>query len=81
MSARVVVYTRAGCGLCRAAEQAAADVATARGEEVAIVDVDTDPTLVSAHGARVPVVAVDGREVGELVVDAGTIARALDAPR
>ncbi|QBI20325.1 glutaredoxin family protein [Egibacter rhizosphaerae] len=81
MSARVVVYTREGCGLCRAAEEAAATVAAARGESVVTVDVDTDPELVAAHGARVPVVAVDGDEVGEFVVDEATIAKALDTAR
>ena len=75
---RVVVYTREGCRLCRAAEEQVSDLAAARGLAVELVDVDTDPALVRAYGARVPVVAVDGVEVAELVVDAGLVADVLD---
>lgn len=76
---RVVVYTRAGCGLCRSAE-ALVD-REARGAEVARVDVDTDERLVAAYGVRVPVVTVDDAEVAELQVAPGTVRRAVRRAR
>jgi glutaredoxin len=71
----VVVYTRRGCGLCRAAERLVAD--EARGCEVTHVDVDTDEELVDRYGVRVPVVVVDGVEVAELQVAPGEVRRAV----
>ena len=76
---RVVVYTRAGCGLCRHAEQLTAR--EARGAEVAHVDVDTDEALVAAYGVRVPVITVDEQEVAELQVAPGTVRRAVRRAR
>ncbi len=75
----VVVYTRAGCGLCRHAERLVA--AEARRAEVRHVDVDSDPDLVQRYGVRVPVVCVDGREVAELQVEPGQVRRAVRAAR
>lgn len=76
----VVVYTRAGCGLCRRAEALVAR--EARRAEVTHVDVDTDEGLVTRYGVRVPVVTVDGVEVAELEVAAGVVGRAVrDARR
>jgi glutaredoxin len=75
----VVVYTRVGCGLCRRAEALVAR--EARRAEVRHVDVDTDEELVRRYGVRVPVVTVDGVEVAELEVAAGTVRRALRAAR
>lgn len=75
---RVVVYTRAGCGLCRDAERVVGELAAARGVEVALVDVDADEALTREFGARVPVVAIDGVEVAELVVDPGLVGEAVD---
>lgn len=72
---RVVVYTRAGCGLCRTAERLVA--AEARGHEVTHVDVDADPDLQLAYNLRVPVVAVDGHEVLEGLVEPGDVRRVL----
>lgn len=62
----MVVYTRAGCGLCRTAEQL---VDEERGDhEVSLVDVDADEQLQRAYNLRVPVVEVDGRVVAEGLV-------------
>ena len=72
---RVVVYTRAGCGLCREAERLVAEEAA--GHEVEFVDVDADEQLQRAYNLRVPVVAVDGVEVAEGIVSPGTVADAL----
>ena len=71
----VVVYTRAGCGLCREAEQLVAR--EARGHLVRHVDVDADPDLQRAYNVRVPVVEVDGREVAEGRLAPGVVREAL----
>lgn len=73
----VVVYTRAGCGLCRTAERVVA--AEAGGHDVRHVDVDADPDLQRAYNLRVPVVAVDGHEVLEGLVEPGDVRRVLRA--
>jgi glutaredoxin len=71
----VTVYTRAGCGLCRRAEELVA--AEAAGHAVVHVDVDADPDLQRAYNVRVPVVEVDGVEVAEGQVHPGEVRRAL----
>ena len=74
----VVIYTRQACGLCRTAEALVADIAGGRAE-IRHVDIDQDPALVDRYGVRVPVVAVDGVEVGELVIEPDVLADALRA--
>ena len=75
----VVVYTRQGCGLCRTAEELVA--AEARGADVRLVDVDTDPELQRRYHVRVPVVTVDGAIVAEGLVAPGAIRRAVRRAR
>ncbi len=76
----VVVYTRAGCGLCARAEELVRREAGARAS-IAYVDVDGDESLIRRYGVRVPVVEVDGVEVAELQVEAGVVRRAVRAVR
>jgi glutaredoxin len=64
----ITVYTRAGCHLCERAEAEVARLARGRAH-VDLVDIDADPALRERYTVRVPVVAVDGREVAELEVD------------
>lgn len=71
----VTVYTRRGCGLCRRAEELVAR--EARRHDIELVDVDADPELQRRYHVRVPVVAVDGVEVAELVVEPGQVRAAL----
>ncbi|HVM15048.1 MAG TPA: glutaredoxin family protein [Egibacteraceae bacterium] len=78
---RVTVYTRAGCGLCREAEAVVADVAAADAD-VEHIDIDADPALTDRYTVRVPVIAVDGEELFEYVVDpAGLLAAVRAAAR
>lgn len=65
----VTVYTRAGCHLCREAERIVAEVAHGLAE-VRLVDIDAEPSITERYTVRVPVVAVDGRELFEFQVDA-----------
>ncbi len=74
-TSRVVLYVRAGCHLCAEARELVRAVA---GPGVTEVDVDSDPELVRRYGEQVPVVAVDGRQVGFWRIDAGRLQAALD---
>lgn len=71
----VVVYTRVGCHLCAQAEALVRRVA--RGHDIRVVDIDTDPALTDRYTVRVPVVAVDGTEIAEFQIDAATLRQAL----
>jgi len=82
MRGELVVYTRAGCGVCRRAEDTIARelrrVWPSRRPTVRIVDVDV-AGLAERYGVRVPVVTLDGVEIGELALAPGTLRRALRA--
>lgn len=73
---RVTIYTRVTCGLCRQAEAVVAEVAAGRAD-VELVDIDQDPALTDRYTVRVPVVAVDGEELCEYVVDPAALRNAL----
>ncbi len=74
----VTVYTREGCGLCRRAEAVVA-ATVADQADVEYVDIDSDPELVARYTVRVPVVAVDGRELFDYQVDPTALRAALRA--
>jgi glutaredoxin len=71
----VVVFTRVGCGLCRAAEALVSREAA--GATVRHVDVDSSPQLQERYGVRVPVIEIDGVEVAQLQVAPGSVRAAL----
>ena len=73
----ITVYTRQGCGLCREAEAVVAELAEGRAT-VELVDIDRDPKLYERYTVRVPVVALDGEELFDFVVDRELLAGALD---
>ncbi len=52
-----------------------------RDQEVAIdlVDIESDSVLTARYGERVPVLAVDGKEICEFRLDAARISRLIDA--
>ena len=61
---RVIVYTRADCGLCATAEAEVARICADVRVDWTTVDVDSEPELRAEYGDRVPVIEVDGREHG-----------------
>jgi glutaredoxin len=80
----LVLYTRARCGVCRAAERQVQRelrrIAPWRRPDVRLVDVDADPDglgLAVRYGVRVPVVVLDGVELSELELAPGVVRRAL----
>lgn len=74
---RVVLYGRAGCSPCHAAEQRAMREIGARAR-LELVDVDA-AGLAAQYGERVPVLEVDGVEVAELGLERGVARRAVRA--
>lgn len=77
MSARVTLYTRAGCHLCEQAEAVVAQVCAELGEEYDAVDIDADPQLQRRFTDEVPVTFVDGRQHDFWRVDPARLRRAL----
>ena len=75
--ARVVVYSRAGCHLCEAAEQVVAQVVAESGDDWARIDIDADPELQKAFTDQVPVTFVDGRQHDFWRVDPARLRAAL----
>jgi glutaredoxin len=76
---RVTLYGKPGCCLCDQARAAVAGVRAEHPFELEEVDVSTDPGLQREYGERIPVLALDGRELFELHVDAGELARELQS--
>lgn len=60
--ARVVVYSRAGCHLCAAAEEIVAAVVAETGDDWARIDIDAEEELRTRFTDEVPVTFVDGRQ-------------------
>lgn len=69
MMSTVILYTREGCHLC---EQALASLERLRLRlpfELSVRDIDAEPELQRAYFERIPVVALDGEEICEYVLD------------
>jgi len=78
----VVLYSRPDCHLC---DQARAEIEAMRDQgfsfELREVDIETDDALHSRYLERIPVVAVGGETVSELVLDADAVRARLDTVR
>lgn len=79
---RVTVLTRQSCPPCHTAQEAVERICTELAHSWTAVDVDTDPRLRATYGDRVPVILVDGVELGSWTVDEALLRAALaDARR
>ncbi len=67
---RLTLYGRADCHLCEEMHAVVARVAREAAVVLEQVDVDSDPALVAAYGADVPVLCVNGRRAFKHRVDA-----------
>lgn len=77
MTSRVVLYSRAGCHLC---DEARSLVAQVVGDDFDERDVDAEPALAARYGEEVPVVVVDGRQLGFWRIDESRLRAALADP-
>jgi glutaredoxin len=75
---KVVLYGKPGCHLCDDARAVVSEALAGRDVDLEEVDVTLDPALEHRYGERIPVLAVDGEELFEYVVDARALAERLD---
>jgi glutaredoxin len=73
----VELLARDGCHLCDDARRLVERVTAAAGVRWTEIDVDTDPGLRAEFGDLVPVVRVDGKEIGYWRIDEARLRRAL----
>jgi glutaredoxin len=66
---RVTLYGKPGCHLCVEAKQVVDAVRAERPFELEEVDITRDPELEGRYRERIPVIAIDGDEVLELVIE------------
>ncbi len=66
---KVTLYTKEDCGLCREAEQMVLEMQKKIRFEIDFVDISADPVVYNRYRDRVPVVAVDGKEVAGAPLD------------
>ena len=65
----VTLYARAGCHLCDEARAALERIRAATPFALEEIDIESDDALLARYLERVPVVALDGRELFEYFVD------------
>jgi glutaredoxin len=73
----VELLSRAGCHLCDDARRLVERLAGETGARWTETDVDADPALRAEFGDLVPVVRVDGKELGYWRIDEARLRRAL----
>jgi glutaredoxin len=65
----VTLYGKPGCHLCEEARQVVEAVRAQQPFDLEEVDITLDPELERAYRERIPVVAIDGEEALELVIE------------
>lgn len=73
----VTFYTREGCCLCEEARKILLRAQARHRFELQERDIEADELLLRAYLERIPVVAIDGEEAFELVVDESELDRML----
>jgi glutaredoxin len=73
----VTLYGRPGCHLCDDARAALVRVRAEHPFDLREIDIESDDALLARYLERIPVVALDGRELFELFVDEEALARTL----
>ena len=74
----LTLFGKPGCHLCDDARAAMRDVLAGRDVGLREVDVTLDPVLERRYGERIPVVALDGEELFDYVVDPDVLRERLD---
>jgi len=79
VSVTITLYGRPGCHLCeQAREEIEALRAAGPAFELVEVNIEDDERLHAAYLERIPVVALEGEIVSELVLDVSTLRARLD---
>jgi glutaredoxin len=74
---QLTLYGKPGCHLCEEARAVVLAVRERHPFELEEIDITRDPTLEALYRERIPVVAIDGRESLELVIEATELERCL----
>jgi glutaredoxin len=74
----VILYGKPGCHLCEDARAALERVRADRPFELEEVDITLDPVLDRRYGERIPVLALEGEELFDYVVDEAALRDSLD---
>jgi hypothetical protein len=74
----LTLYGKPGCHLCDDARAVVGKALAGRDVALREVDVTLDPVLERRYGQRIPVVAVDGEELFDYVVDPDALKERLD---
>ena len=73
----ITLYGRAGCHLCDEARTALLRLGREVPFRLVERDIDEEESLLRAYFERIPVIVLDGREVGEYFVDEDQLRREL----
>jgi glutaredoxin len=74
----LTLYGKPGCHLCDDARAVVGEALAGRDVALREVDVTLDPVLERRYGERIPVLAVDGEELFDYVVDPVILRERLD---
>jgi glutaredoxin len=74
---QLTLYGKPGCHLCEEAHAVVLAVRERHPFELEEIDITRDPTLEARYRERIPVVAIDGEEALELVIEATELERRL----
>jgi glutaredoxin len=74
----VTLYGKPGCHLCEEARAAVERVRAERPFELEEVDISLDPVLHRRYGERIPVLALEGEDLFDYVVDEAVLRERLD---
>jgi glutaredoxin len=75
---RLTLYGKPGCHLCDEARVQVHEALAGRDVELTEVDVTLDPSLERRYGERIPVLALDGEELFEYVIDPRALRERVD---
>lgn len=78
-SARIVLVGKPGCHLCDVARDVVERVCAELDLDYSEINIWDDPGNADRFADRVPVVLVDGEEIGQFRIDAARLRRALHA--
>jgi glutaredoxin len=74
---RVTLYGKPGCHLCEEARAVVLAVRAERPFELEELDITRDPVLERRYRERIPVIAIDGQEALELVIERSELEQCL----
>jgi glutaredoxin len=74
---QLTLYGKPGCHLCEEARAVVLAVRERHPFELEEIDITRDPSLEALYRERIPVIAIDGEEALELVIEAVELERRL----